>query len=520
MKDKIHETSPEEVIVKEGRHRKHFDKGASVRLQCSIRRYGQFNPIVCTKDKEGRVVLIQGERRLRACSDENLPVKYILLEEIEDPLLLEELELEENIQREDLTWQEEVDAKERLHSIKQKRAGSNGHTMQDTADAFGESKGLISQDVELALWAKALPEVRGARNKTEAKKIIKRLKETVKRSDLLEEILTKEKEKEEPPAEDGKEVLEKMLTRFTKRSLLGPFEEKILSFPEESFDVVIFDPPWGVSLDSVYLHRTTKSFSDDPEEIFPQLKQWLEVLYERMSADSHLYLFFGLRNHSPIYGLLENQGFVTNKMPILWRKKGAHRVRTPELWPGRCYEAIAYARKGDKKLSILGRPDWIETPAPSPSMKKSHPSAKHPSVYVDLLERSCVPGDRALDPMSGSNMFGVACEYLNPTHKIDWRAIEKDKDFYELGLFNLMEGFGKITSSSKEAKEPEAGPEKKYEAWGAELEEGMEKKLEGGFQSLKPGTEEWKAYWKSHPKEQDEMLAWKAGLSQGKEDRE
>ena len=528
MQEQIYEIKPEEVVVPEGRHRKVFEEGAMVRLCCSLRRYGQFTPAICEKNQEGSIVLIQGERRLRACVDEELLFKYILKEEITDPLLREELELEENVQREDLTWQERCLAEERLRILRQKRYGASvsgregGYTMQDHADALGTTKGLISQDSELAHFLIHSEEVARAKNKTEAKKIVKRIKAAVTRSRTLKVALETKEEPSEArlvdealvPVEDhvdkdqGQNILKHQLKRIARRSSLGLFEERINDFKDESIDIVIFDPPWGVALDEVTEGKEhtghTKSF-DDNASLLEKLPQWLEVLYGKMSRNSYLYLFFGIIYHTFVYATLEATGFTTNRMPIFWYKQGAHVVRNPEVWPGRCYEAIAYARKGSKPLAQLGRPDIIPTPVPTPKMKKEHPSAKHPDIYIDLLQRSCSPGDVVLDPMSGSGMFGVACEYLAPSLSLDWWMIEKEKSFRDLGLFNILTGYANIITP---LKEPKPKPEEKYEAWGDELAKGQEGRLAGGYKALEPGTKDWKVYWKAYPEHQEGMLAW------------
>ena len=515
--DKIYGIPPGEVIVPEGRRRKHFDKISALTLEDSIKVLGQKVPGICSMKGE-ELVLVAGERRLRACTSLRINFRYVLLEEIDDPLVLEEIELIENLERDDFTWQEEVEAKERLHAIRQKRYGATqpgqrgGHTLEDTANAIGETKGLVSQDIELAYWTKHVPEVKNARNKSEAKKIVKRFKETLKRQDLLEEA-------KENKGGDGKEgnlvqTPEDLLRGYTKRSLLGEFPQLLPRCAEEkTFEVVIFDPPWGVDLEEVGKGRegegSTQGYEDSPEQFRNSIRGWLEALYERMSIDSHLYLFFGIVNHELVYQALESVGFTTNRMPIFWHKVGAHTTRTPEVWPGRCYEAIAYARKGNKSLAKLGSPDIICTPPVGTKLRGSHPSTKHPSLYVELLERSCAPGDRVLDPMSGSNMFGVACEYLAPTHQLDWWAIEKEKTFRNLGLYNLLQGYDKLLGGiTAEKEEAEVPPGEKYDKWAGELEEGREARFEGGFKELEPGTDDWKAYWKEHPEKQEGMLAW------------
>lgn len=506
----IHSISPEEVIVSGDRHRKHFDRKASVDMGCSIREFGQLQPGLCHKVGD-EVHLIMGERRLRGCADAKVDFQYMLKEEIKDKTLLEELELEENVQRENLTWQETDLAIERLHELKQKRHGvpvagtRGGHTMQDTADQLGISKGLVSQDIELAYFIKCSPEVAAAKTKTEAKKIVKRIKETAVRANLLKESLAQQEE-QESFVDQAKSQLAIRLQGLTQRSLRGKMEERLKEFASQSFDVIMFDPPWGVNYDKVMKQDGSKQLYEDSQDVvFAKLHNWLEMLYEKLKEDSHLYLFFGIVHHEFVYKTLEDVGFITNKMPLFWYKVGAHRTRTPDTWPGRCYEAIAYARKGSKPLAKKGQPDIIPTPVPTAKIKKICPSAKHPAIYLDLLQRSCAPGDRVLDPMSGSNMFGVACEELVLTHNLDWFSIEKEKNFVDVGLFNLVEGYASIVNKPVPSS---PAPAEEYEEWADNLEAKAEEKMENGYEGLLPGTAEWKLWWKNNPEDQDAMLDW------------
>ena len=184
--EKVYQTDPSSIVV-ESRQRKVLKKEALKELALSIREFGQIHPGLCYLNEEGKPTLIVGERRLRACQLLNLPYNYILKEEVTDKLLLRQIELEENLQREDLEWIEEVEAKKELHELYQLRFGlttqgaKGGHKLSDTAKHLGESSGLISGDIELALWAKEIPEVAEAKNKTIAKKIVDRLKKGVKR---------------------------------------------------------------------------------------------------------------------------------------------------------------------------------------------------------------------------------------------------------------------------------------------------------------------------------------------------
>lgn len=292
--------------------------------------------------------------------------------------------------------------------------------------------------------------------------------------------------------ESGTTSEQRILLEFDRRTLHGPWEEKSESFHEGTFDCVIFDPPWGVGFLEKESGGTTQKYEDKEDIIWEDMGPWLSTIFRLMKEDSHLYFVFGIVHHERAYSLLEEVGFQTNRMPIFWKKAGSHRTRAPEIWPGRCYEAIAYCRKGKKPLAQFGRPDIVETPMPTPKMKLSHPSAKHPDLYRDLLQRSCSPGDAVLDPMCGSGMFGVAADSLHKELALDWFQVEKNQQFRELALYNAVRGYATIIGEKEEVVTSEE------------------------FKGLIPGTPEWRNFWDAHPELQDEMTDWMDKMKGGK----
>lgn len=532
---------PTSISVREDRHRQKFSRKPLDQLIDSMRDVGQLQPGLCRWNEEGRIELVVGERRLRACLVLKKKFLYIIKDELKDKLLLEQAQLDENLIRSDLTWQEEIIAKSRLHTILQERFGKaqpgvrGGHSLKDTAEYLGSKIATLSEDVTLATFL-TIEEVAAAPNKTVAKKIAKKLIENVNRQEAIALALKKEEKPYEPTEEERAEaklehkrlldklaqagktkeeahaeatkimeqklapktkerdIQEQQLIYFNKRCLLGTMEDKILTFPDGHFDIICFDPPWGVEFDKVFKNTgTTKQYEDNAEAYLDSLPKWLDLIWQKLAENSHLYMFFSITNHQFVYDQLERVGFSTNRMPLIWHKKGAHTTRNPTIWPGRAYEPIAYARKGDKPLQRQGAPDVITTPMPTPSIKDIHPSAKHPQIYKELLERSAKPADKVLDPMAGSGMFGVACEALRDNFALDWQMIEMDNDFKNLQLINLMKGYVTITGESGNMKPLDIVDMDKVK----------------GFEELTPGTPAWSQYFKSHPEEQDAMLEWR-----------
>ncbi len=496
-----------EISVPSGRIRKEFAEREMKELEESIKTYGQLQPGVCVRSEDfDGFSLVAGERRLIACGRVGIKFQFVLLEDIKPGArIIKQIELEENIRRVGLAFQEEADAIEELHAFMQEEKGESlegvagGHTIKDTADMLGKSRTIVSEDLELAMFGKLFKEVRSAKNKTEAKKTIKRIKEKMTRTQALDDALERNgdrEEKKEGVTKSPEEKMKKRLLEYDKRCLEGKMEE-VLPTLEGPFDLVFFDPPWGVDFDEVMLkHEGVRSYEDKSEDFEESFRGRISNLWGRMADDSHLYLFFPITKHGFIYDTLEEVGFETNRIPLIWYKRGARRTRNPDVWPGRSYEPIAYARKGRRVLALKGASDVIRTPAPTSRIKADHPSAKHPQVYRELIERSAIPGDRVLDPMSGSGMVGVACESLRSTLQLDWTMIELDKGWRDLGLFNLHKGYEEIIG---DVGEVEQEPITETEA----------KAIKGDFRKLTPKSREWVAHWKQWPGDQEEMLRWK-----------
>jgi DNA modification methylase len=495
-----------------------MDKQKLKELEQGIDKFGQLQPGVCRLDEDGQPVLIVGERRLRSCEALGIKFKYTLKEDMTDEADVYEIELIENILREDLSWQDRSEALLRLHELRQSQKGATspgthgGHGIRDTAKEVHISVGSAHEEIELALYSREVPEVANAASKSVAKNIIRRLKEEYNREEALDEAIASSKKFEAKTVEEAEAsgeitdevtAMQARLLEFDRRILEGTFEYCSTSFQKESFDVVCFDPPWSVNYDKVMKQSgNTKEYKDESEIIERELPKWIRLVHSLMTENSHLYLFFGIVYHEQIYTILESNGFTTNRMPIFWKKRGAHRTRAPKVWPGRCYEAIAYGRKGTKDLAQQGRPDIVETPMPTPKMKLNHPSAKHPDIYKDLLQRSCSPGELVLDPMCGSGMFGVAAEALRTELSLDWYMIEADTDFRNLALHNLMKGYSAIVGDDKDPLEGIEG--------NPYMNRPDEPPPEKDYTKLEPGSEEWKKCWQAYPEQQDEMLEWRA----------
>lgn len=126
-------TIPIHEIIIENRQRQ--DLGDLNELAESIRTNGLIQPIVINQDKR----LIAGGRRIAATLLLGLSsIDFVYRETMSEDQLYE-LELEENVRRKEMTWQERVLNIKTIHDLKQKRAALEGSswTQRATAEMLG-----------------------------------------------------------------------------------------------------------------------------------------------------------------------------------------------------------------------------------------------------------------------------------------------------------------------------------------------------------------------------------------------
>ena len=171
----IYALPPEEIFVEEKRIRQTFDPKKHQEMKDSLTEMGQLAPGIC-REEGGKIIVVAGECRLRACLDLMRPYEFILTKE-KDPVRIKRIELYENIHRQDLTWKEQTLSVAEFHIMEQQlnppppglRQG--GQTVAETGETLNRSTTSVREDLEIAMFLD-VPEVAEAKNRTEAKKII------------------------------------------------------------------------------------------------------------------------------------------------------------------------------------------------------------------------------------------------------------------------------------------------------------------------------------------------------------
>lgn len=426
-----------QIVVPENRQRKEFDPERLSDLCDDIALNGlQHAPVVAGAN--GSFELVSGERRFRAIRDlasagvtirygtQDIPLDHIPVTDFGalTPRQRKILELHENIERENLTWQERVAAEAELHATRSEEAAERGEkqTYLATAEEIAgkplrgstEQSYAQTQVRQAVILAKHLsdPEVSAAKTEREAFKIVQK-KETERHYQAVAQALGKTASAE-------------------RHSLVrGDAREVLPLLPPKSFDCILTDPPYGIDAQDFGSQVFHEHKFDDSQPLWLDLMACLAVEGFRLCKDlAHAYIFCDPQHFVTLQGIFKDAGWRVFRTPIIW-VKGTGMLPLPDHGPRRCYEAILYAIKGDKKTTGVYS-DVIQIP---PEKTTIHPDQKPVDLYVDLLKRSVRPGESVLDPFAGSGTIFVAANKL----QLAATGIELEATSYAISTERLKE---------------------------------------------------------------------------------
>ena len=436
----LHVIQIDDLTIPTNRQRRSFPPEDLVKLADSISQNGLIQPPVVRTEK-GRYILVAGERRIRAmayvwqfgqsfkcgeyeCKEGEVPC---LFQGEMESLAAFEMELEENIRRADLTWQERAQATSQLYELRRlqaEKAGRPPPSVQDIADelrpeGYSEDSGSIfdatRKDIIVSKYLHD-PDVAKAKSAEEGFKIIKR-KEALRRS-----------------AELG-DLVGKTFTSEVHKLLYGDCIELMGGLAAESFDVILTDPPYGINADQFGDSggmTPGSHFYDDSFTAWTVLMQHFATASFRLAKpQAHTYVFCDIDNFGFLKNYMTKAGWKVFRTPFIWHNPSSMRAPWPEQGPQRKWQMCLYAIKGNRNVTRLYS-DLIQCPSDE---NLNHPAQKPVALYQDLLRRSIQPGDSVLDPFCGTGTIFPAA------HDLKCRAtgIEIDPSAYGIAVKRLQE---------------------------------------------------------------------------------
>lgn len=377
-------------------------------MSASLLEHGQITPILLER---GSKQLIAGGRRLTAAIQAGWEEIYVVYRDEMTPLQKRELELEENIQRKELTWQEQVFLTKEIDNLKRELYGKDW-SVDDTAKSIHKSARVAYNDLNLAKMAEDFPEILQEKEKAVAISKAGRLKAQYRRAIIVQDL----------PVMD-----------FLHN---GDALQILPKLASDSVDLILFDPPYGINyaeagnliageglLDTHNIH-----FNDTPEHALVLLKVMLPECLRVLKEGSHMYIFFSLRlelESRPFVSEIEKY-FSLQKAPLFWIKN-THSNKEPYTRFGVSYEPFYFCWKGKSRPKALIKPHHA-TFHVSTMLNKQHPTEKPLALYKELIELSSIKGETILDPMCGSGNSILAAVELGRTAI----GIEQEKAWFDV----------------------------------------------------------------------------------------
>lgn len=425
-----------DILIPESRQRKEMKPEHVVDLATSIARNGILHPIIVRENAAGQLLLVAGECRYKAIDtlwnmgealrfggeffpEGELPVSF--LGEM-DPIDAYEAELEENVRRLDISWQERADATARLLALRQAQAARKGlpspTVHQISEEIRGTSGGATEKTRKELLVSKHLhdPEVAKAKTVDEAFKVLKRKEELKRSAELAQEV-------------------GKTFTSDVHQLLQGDCLEKMKLIADGSFDVILTDPPYGIDAqdfnNSGKLVSGTHFYDDSYETWKISMSYATKQMWRIAKPQAHAYLFCDVDRFHDLKIYMEQWGWKVFRTPLIWINPTAMRAPWPEHGPQRKWQMILYAIKGDRRALKLA-PDVLTFPSDE---NLNHHAQKPVALYQELLSRSCYPGDSCIDPFCGSGPIFPAAHTL----KLRATGIELDESAAGIAAKRIQE---------------------------------------------------------------------------------
>lgn len=396
-------------------------------LLSSIRRHGVLNPIIITRDHE----LVAGERRLEASRQlglSTIPARFLDTLSSDEAF---EIELEENVKRKDLTWQEIGKSIFELH--RRYSAREPDWSQLQTAEAVGLNPGHVSLYLRVARDLHD-PKIASCNTVRAAWELLNR-RDGRLADDAMSEIL-----------EAGEAVLAPR--EISPEPLVEPQGSRPLTLPEArpipilcedflswapaytgpKFNLIHCDFPYGVNAFSSGSNRQhgDVGYEDNPEIYWALVGCLCYNLDRLMAYSGHLLFWFSMNHYEQTLATFAERApsLQFDPFPLIWHKTdNTGMIPDPNRGPRRVYETAFLASREDRKIVRV-----VANAYGAPVDKTHHPSAKPVPVLKHFLSMLVDEGTRLLDPTCGAGSALRAAECLGAKEVL---GLEVDEEHCE-----------------------------------------------------------------------------------------
>jgi len=397
------------VIERTRRQRKAVD---TTGLEDSIKAYGLFHPIIVRPDG----VLVAGERRLTACKNlgwTDIPIQYTT---DLTPREYRIVELEENIKRKDLTWQEIAQATYEIHQLYSE--GDPEWNQTSTAKSLSTVRTVVSNHIKIA---EHLNDSRVAECKTltEALTLVERTESRKRSNDFL---FVRNRPLEEPKTD----LIEDSIRNSS-------FLDWAPDYDGPKFNFIHCDFPYGIGVADGPVGRGFEHtfYKDSPEAANQLLECFVTNINKFFDMSGHIMFWYSDKNHSEVMSYLNRvPGVFWLPHPLIWYHAESGITPDYRRRPKHVYDTCMLGMRDRYILKVQS--DVFACPTDT----SMHPSTKPEAMLNYFMSMLVDTHTTMLDPTCGSGSSLRAAESLGATRVL---GFEIDPNYCEGARRQLRE---------------------------------------------------------------------------------
>ena len=206
----------------------------------------------------------------------------------------------------------------------------------------------------------------------------------------------------------------------------GDCLEVMKGIEDNSIDLVLVDPPYGINYQSNFRKESFNKIENDSSVSL----DFIDYAYTVLKDGCAMYLFTRWDVYEEWYNKIKEKFKIKNC--IVWYKRGGGIGDLKGAYMFN-HEFCIFAVKGRHILNNKRVSDVWEIKKDAPS-KYKHPTQKPVELFEKIIVKSSNEGDVVLDPFAGSGTTGVACKNLNRNYIL----IEQDENYCKIAEERLL----------------------------------------------------------------------------------
>jgi ParB/RepB/Spo0J family partition protein len=403
----------------------------------SILSKGIIQPITINQNYE----LVAGGRRIAGAKEVGLVEIPVVMRETVDELDLRECELMENLFREDLAWVEKNALIAKIHELNEKKHNDRW-SLRKTSALLNRSVGGIHRAVQMHKDVTVLPKLAEFKTEDEAVKMLRKMKEKVAVSQLVE---SHERHiRKTGGKHDNPKIANAMCAKnhFCIGDAFVGMQEMLDEKLTPPLAFVEVDPPYGIDLKEVKKGEKDRKL-DRYEEIdgndYPAfLSQLCQYLYDVTPGNTRVCFWFGIEWYEEVRNCLKDAGFNVDPIPCIWAKS-AGQTNAPERYLARAWEPFFIASKGEGiPIAQRGRINVFNFSV-VPASRKYHPTERPVELMQEILRTFAWPGNIIMVPFLGSGTT-LRAAYREGMTGFGWELNEENKEPFLAAIQEDIEG--------------------------------------------------------------------------------